>query len=171
MVMLRHNLPLTPAEVIGYNMGLVVPEDELDLFWNARTGPKPPAGYGTQAGKVQYGPNRVFKKLSIPLKMSWSLINKFENLDQFKKYLSKITSSDIDVLVCYDWGTLFHQDYHGGHVCVLDQVYLTKNKVRIIDPEYKSPKWREVTIDDLYEAMKYHGKDKSGGFWELKLNK
>lgn len=167
IIMLKHNIPLVPAEVIGYEMGLIIPKDELKLFWNARTGPKPPAGYGTQAGKPQYGPNRVFKKLKIPLKMKWSLINKFKNIDEFRDYLSSVERDDKDVLVCYDWGILFDDEYHGGHLCVLDRIYLTKGEVRIIDPEYKASKWRVVKIDKLYEAMKYHGEDKSGGFWEL----
>ncbi len=140
----------------------------MKYFWNARTGERPPAGYGTQAGKKEYAPNAVFKKLNIPLKMTWSLINKFKNIDDFKNYLSKVEANDDDVLVCYDWGKLFGKDdYQGGHVCVLDRVYLDKNEVRIIDPEYDVPKWRVVNIDKLYEAMKFHGKEKSGGFWEL----
>jgi hypothetical protein len=90
MVMLSHNIPLVPSELIGYHMGLVVPKDALKFFWNARTGPRPPAGYGTQAGKPEYGPNAVFKKLNIPLKMSWSLINKFKTLDALRHTLVKL---------------------------------------------------------------------------------
>ncbi len=80
MVMLRHNMPLVPAELIANMMGLIVPEEGLKYFWNTRTGQKPPAGWGTQAGKPQYGPNFVFKKLGISLKMNWNLINKFNNI-------------------------------------------------------------------------------------------
>lgn len=169
MVMLRHNIPLVSAELIGYQMGLVVPKDHLQYFWNMRTGPKPPAGYGTQASKKQYSPNVVFKKLNIPLKMTWSLINKFKNIDEFKKYLKDIPKKEQDVLVCYDWGKLFNQsDYQGGHVCVLDAVMLKENQVRIIDPSSDAPKWKIIDIDKLYEAMVYHGAEKSAGFWELK---
>ncbi len=168
MVMYRHRIPLMPAEVIGYHMGLVVPADHIKYFWNMRTGPRPPAGYGTQARKKQYSPNAVFRKLDIPLKMTWSLINKFKDIKSFKKYLSIRDSRDFDTFVCYDWGRLFDKlDFQGGHVCVLDKVYLDKNEVRMIDPEYDAPKWRIVDIDKLYEAMKFHGKDKSAGFWEL----
>ncbi len=167
MVMLRHNLPLISAELIGYHMGLLVPQEELQYFWNGRTGEKPPAGYGTQIGKKEYAPNTVFKKLHIPLKMTWSLIDKFPDIQSFNKYLAEVENNDKDVFVCYDWGTLFDKDYHGGHVCVLDKVYMDKGEVRIIDPEYTAPKWRMVGIDKLFEAMKYHGKGKSGGFWEL----
>lgn len=74
----------------------------------------------------------------------------------------------MDDLVCYDWGKLFNKsDNQGGHVCVFDRVSLDKNELRIIDPDYNAPKWRVIKIDMLFEAMKYHGQDKSAGFWEL----
>jgi hypothetical protein len=168
IVMLRHDIPLIPAELIGYYMGLIVPEDGLKYFWNARTGERPPAGFGTQAGNKEYAPNAMFKKLNIPLKITWSLINKFKDIDQFKNYLVEVEKNNNDVLVCYDWGKLFDKpEYQGGHVCVLDRVYVDKDEVRIIDPEYDAPKWRMVKIDKLFEAMKFHGQDKSAGFWEL----
>ncbi len=170
MVMLRHNIPLVPAEVIGNMMGLIVPEEGLKYFWNAKTGEKPRAGWGTQAGKSQYGPNAVFKKLGIPLKMSWSLENTFKNIEDLYKYLKKIKNKDIDILICFDWGKLLGKEKSGqGHLCVLDKIDLEKNEVRIIDPEYDAPKWRTVKINKLYDAIKVHGKERSGGFWELSL--
>lgn len=169
MVLYRHGIPLIPAEIIGYNMGLIVPEEEVQYFWNGRTGKRPPAGWGTQAGKPQYAPNAVFKKLNIPLKMSWSLISKFKSNADFRTYLGMVEEKDRDVLVCYDWPTLFDPENkdHWGHVCVLDKVDLKNDTVRIVDPEYRAPKWRVIKIEDLYEAMKVHGDKKSGGFWEL----
>jgi hypothetical protein len=170
MVMLRHQIPLMPAELMGYYMGLVVPPEELKFFWNGRTGEKPKSGYGTQK-KKEYDPNMVFKKFSIPLKMTWSLIDKFPDIKSLNTYLSKVESKNMDIFVCCDWGTLFDDNYHGGHVCVIDRVYLNKSEIRIIDPEYKAPKWRIIKIDKLFEAMKFHGKDNSAGFWELSVTK
>jgi hypothetical protein len=46
---------------------------------------------------------------------------------------------------------------------------MTKDKVRIIDPDWEAPKWREIKIVDLYRAMKTHGHKNGGGFWELSL--
>jgi hypothetical protein len=167
MIMLRHKIPLVPSELIGHHMGLIVPKGDTKLFWNVQTGDEPKAGYGTQGGKSQYGPNAFFKKMGIPLKMTWSLISKFKTIEQFKAYLSKIDGENRDVLVCFDHGILFGGKYHGGHICVLDQVFLEKGEARIIDPDYFAPKWRMVKIDILFDAMKFHGKEKSGGFWEL----
>ena len=173
IVMLRQSIPLVPSELIGHYMGLVVPDDARKYFWEARTGTKPPAGFGTQVSNPKYNPNAVFRNLKIPLKMNWSLINKFKNKNEFKEYLRDIYNSNKDVLVCFDWPSLFDPQSEGrwGHVCVLDKVDLIKDEVRIIDPEYDAPKWRVVDIKDLYHAMKFHGKDKSGGFWELTLTR
>lgn len=167
IVMYRHKIPLIPAELIGYHLGLIVPEEELQYFWNGRTGKMPVASWGTQISKPEFSPNVVFKKLKIPLKMELKLISGFKNLQTFKEYLREVESRDKDVLVCFDYGTLYNTDYHGGHVCVLDRVYLSKGEFRLIDTEYKSPKWRVVKVDKLYSAMKIHGDVKSGGFWEL----
>ncbi len=170
MVMLRHGIPLQPAELIGYHMGLVVPSEDQRFFYNARTGNRPPAGYGTQAGKASYGPNSVFKKLEIPLKMKWSLINKFKTIEDFRKYLSDFSKNEGDVLICFDWPTLFHHVKgveHGGHVCVLDKVYINEDLIRFIDPDPFVLKWITVTIPELYAAMQFHGKENSAGFWEI----
>ena len=169
MIMLRHNIPLISSEVIGYHMGLIVPKGASKLFWNARTGKRPPAGYGTQAGKPQFAPNTMFKKLGIPLKMSISLIDKFENIESFREFLAKEKNSEKDILVCFDWPSLFDpkSEDHWGHVCVLDRVYLDKDEIRIIDPEHIAPKWQMIPICKMYESMKLHGKENSAGFWEL----
>lgn len=171
MVMLRHNIPLISAELLGYQMGLVVPSEARKYFWNARTAKRPPAGYGTQVGKPHYGPNLVFRKLKIPLKMTWSLIDRFKTLESFKEYLGEVERRGQDVLLCYDWPSLFDpkNTERWGHVCVLDRVFIEKNELRMIDPSPDCPKWQTVEIDKMYDAMKFHGKEKSGGFWELEV--
>lgn len=172
MVMLRNNIPLIPAELLGYHVGLTIHPNRAELFYNTRVSEvRPPAGYGTQIYQPKYSPNRAFMKLGIPLNMSWSLIHKFETLDSFRDYLSRIESNKIDVLVCYDWPTLFDPQNtdHWGHVCVLDKVFLKNDELRMIDPSPDQPKWNMVKIEKMYEAMKFHGKEKSGGFWELTM--
>lgn len=103
--------------------------------------------------------------------MSWLLIDRFKNIEEFRAYLS--TVSEKDILVCYDWPTLYDpkNEKRWGHVCVLDKVYLDRNEARIIDPEYDFPKWRVIKINSLYRAMKVHGKKNNGGFWELSVRK
>ncbi len=166
MVMLRHNIPLMPAELIGYELGLVVPQMDAKLFWKPRTGARPAAGYGTQLSKKEYGPNLVFRKLGIPLAMNWSLVNSFRSLESFKEYLGKFENSQKDILLCFDWGDL-HGDrtYHNGHVCLLDKV--EGDQIRIVDPDPFSPKWQTWSQEEMLSAMRYHGVDKMAGCWEI----
>lgn len=167
IVMLKNKIPLIPAELIGYHMGLTVPKKDLKYFWNAITGPKPKAGYGTRAGEKKYNPNVMMKKLKIPFKFGGRFIDKFSGPEEFKKYLIKAEKKNKDILVCFDWGKLTGEKYTGGHVCVFDRYYPQKDEMRIIDPEYYSPKWRIIKVKRMYDAMKFHGASNSAGFWEL----
>ena len=166
MVMLRHGVPLVPAELLGYHLGLIVPKSEAKNFWNARTGPKPGGGYGTQYGKPAYRPNRVFEKLGIPLRVKETTIDTISSAEDLAGRLSDIVAEDCDALICFDWGTLMNRKYHGGHVCVLDRVLPDGKSVRIIDPE-RGSKWKIVKVSKLYRAMQYHGKAFKAGIWEV----
>ena len=167
MIMYRHKIQLISQELLGYHLGLIVPKEELKLFWNGRTGSKPSAGYGTRINEHRFHPNKIFPKLKIPLKMIFHPIDGFLNVQEFKKYLVSIERNDKDVAVCFNWSALYGQNYSGGHLSIIDKVNLRKGEVRLIDPEYKAPKWRIVKLEKLKKAMEVHGEDKSGGFWEF----
>ena len=110
----------------------------------------------------------AFQKLNIPLKLQMISISEFKEIEDIRKYLEKIDKNNIDVLVCFDWGEFYSKDFHSGHVCLLDRVFINEKKVRIIDPEYESAKWVTVAIGKLYQAMKFHYQQSgSGGFWEV----
>jgi hypothetical protein len=171
MIMYKNKIPVLPQELLGYHLGLMVDKEYKNLFWNARTGERPPAGFGTRIDLKQYHPNNVFPKLKIPLKMIYHPISHF-NKTSFEKFITDVVKKDRDVLVCFNYGVLKNEDGYGGHVCVLDRIYPAKGIVRLIDPSVNQPKWRMVKIDKLKKAMEVHGDDKSGGFWEfVKLRK
>src|SRR5688572_25988968 len=69
MVMYRLGIPLLPAEEIGFHIGLTVPSDQAELFYDVRTSEEPPTdvGYGTQIATPGFGLNDAFNKLGIPL--------------------------------------------------------------------------------------------------------
>lgn len=162
MIMLRHKIPLVPAEVIADNLGLIVPPEDIQYFMKPRTGKRPKAGWGTQIGKKKFNCNRALKKLGIPLRMSFVSVNEFKNPSELYKYLLKAQKSDKDILFCFDWGTLHGKGITGGHDCVFDVLERGK-KVRIIDPEYLAKKWQVVSIQRLFRAMKLHCGGKEGG--------
>ena len=173
MVMYRHGIPLIPAEELGYYLGLTVPKEASKFFWHVRTGKRlkssfrPIAGYGTQIYERGYEPNKVFKKLGIPLTMELKPIEYFKKFSEFLEYLSILSHHDFDVLMCFHHGTLVNdKTKDNGHVVVLDKIYLKDNTIRFVDPT-RGPKWKIVTMKKMYNAMKAHANGKIAGFWEL----
>jgi len=167
MIMYRHKIPLVYQEELGYHLGLIMPKDELKNYWNARTGLRPPAGYGTQIFKKEYYPDVAFKKLKIPLKMIFHPVDGYKSAEEFKKYLESVEKEDKDVAVCFDYGKMYNHIYVGGHVSLIDRVDFEKDEVRLIDPLYEVPKWRIVKISKLIKAMQFHTSANMGGFWEF----
>ena len=167
IVMYKRGIPLVPQELLGYHMGLTVAPEFRNLFWQPRTGKRPPAGYGTKIYDKRYEPNAIFKKLEIPLRLVLHLIEDFKNEKEIIEFMVNSVKKDKDVLVCFNHGILKGGKSGGGHVCVLDRAYPRKKEVRLIDPSVNQPKWRVVAISKLIKAMKAHT-GKSGGFWELR---
>lgn len=171
IIMYRHNIPLIPAEELGFYLGLIVHPDRANLFYNVRTSITPsPSGYGTQIYKPEFEPNHVFQKLHIPLSLSIVPITAFQTEENIKTYLRDAEKKDKDVLLCFHQGTLMDnpsQDW--GHVCVFDRVI--DEQIRMIDPNPDQPKWHSVAANKLFEAMQKHGVKKSAGFWEIKVTR
>jgi len=171
MVMLRHDISLMPAEELGYYLGLIVHPDKADLFYNVRTSKKkPPAGYGTRIYDPRFRPNKVFKKLHLPMSLTIKPISKFNSPREVQEYLKTAESNDKDILLCFNHGALINDPSKDrGHVCVFDR--LIRNNIRIIDPSPDQPKWRSVSVNKMFRAMRKHGEKRSGGFWELSIIK
>lgn len=165
--MYKNALPLIDQELIGNALGLTVPEEDAYLFVHPRIGEMPRAGWGTQIYKEEYSPNTAFKNLGIPLTMEMHLIDNFDSIDGVKQYLIDNEMNNSDILVCYDYGVLFNTDSHNGHVNVFDSYDKETHLVLLVDPEQRVSKYRKVPIETLYQAMVTHGKEKSGGFWQL----
>ncbi len=170
MVMYKNNIPLISQELIGNALGLTVPDEDAYLFDDARTGDMPRAGWGTQIYREEFSPNAAFANLKIPLTMQLNLINSFKDVESMSRYLISHEEMNSDILVCYDYGALFDTDSHSGHVNVFDSYDRESGIVQLVDPEQKVPKYRQVKIDKLFDALIAHGNEKSGGFWELTKN-
>ena len=167
MVMLRHNIPLVPTELMAHHLDIIVSPEKKKLFWNLRSVKKrPKAGWGTRIAEDRTA-NRMFHKLRIPLRIKFHLIDSFETAEDLGTYLYKRMKSDSDVLVCYDVQPLFNTENSSGHVCVFDRIDKKKGEVRFIDPERNVPKWRTVKLKKLYKAMQVHGSEHMAGCWEV----
>jgi len=162
MVMYRHGIPLIPQEVLGWHLGLTTKKQFKNLFWKVRLSK---THCGTQISKKKFEPNKVFKKLKIPLKFRHHKTKQM-NLAEFTAFMVKAVKQGRDILLCFDHPTLNGEKKPGwGHVCVLDRVYPNKGSVRMMDPQPGQPKWRAVKIKDLKKAIDVH--TDVAGFWEL----
>lgn len=167
MIMYRHGIALVSQEELGWYLGLTVPEEDRDLFYNPRTGERPASGFGTQISKDEYHPNNVFIKLGIPLAMIFYPIDKFKNKKEFMNFISDKIDDDADLVASFSNAEFSNRHIHGGHVCVVDRIFLDDETIRLIDPERSEPKWRTVKISKLFEAMRKHGSKNMGGIWEF----
>lgn len=165
MVMYRLHIPLIPQDMLAYEMGLTVPEEDVHLFAKAHIGSKPSAGWGTQIQKKHFHPNTIFPKLGIPLHVEQSFIKDFKDEDGLRDLLLAIQKDNGDALLCFDYGKLWDLPRKGGHVCVFD--YIEGDDVYIIDPEKSVPKYRNTSVKKLFAAMNFHGDDNSTGVWRV----
>lgn len=169
MVMYRLGIPLIPAEEIGFHIGLTVPPDQKDLFYNVRISDEPPtaAGCGTQISTPGFELNDAFKKLDIPLSLTMRPIHTIANAAELVDVLRDVEVADSDALLCFNHGYMKGKyEPFSGHVTVFDRVI--DGKVRIVDASWKQPKWRFVESERLFEALRLHGEDtESAGIWHL----
>src|SRR3990167_5885866 len=167
MVMYKNDIPLIPAEEIGYHLGLIVHPDKTGLYYKVRTAEvPPPAGYGTQVYLPEYEPNIALRKLGIPLKFSKKLLLGIKTSEDLLNNLKAIEDKNGDALLCFNHGELIdNKSKNWGHVVVFDRVI--DEQIRIIDPSPDKPKWRSVTAEKMFSAMRKHGEQKSAGIWLL----
>lgn len=169
MIMYKNGIPLVPAELIGYHLGLVVPPSEANLFYNVETSEvKPPAGYGTRIYMEEFSPDKAFRKLKIPLSFNIIPIANLKSVEDMLKFLTEAKEKDKDILFCFNHAALIdNPSKDWGHLVLFDR--LIDGQIRIIDPSPTHPKWRNVTPEKMFYAMKIHGeKPTAAGLWEFK---
>lgn len=148
-------------------MGLIVPKEDVHLFYNPRTGERPASGYGTQIQKDEYHPDKAFATLNIPLKMIFHPIDDFKDETELADFISNKIVDDTDLVVSFSNAEFSDGQIQGGHVCIVDRIFTDKGTIRLIDPERCEPKWQTHQISKIFKAMQKHGTDKMGGVWEF----
>jgi len=168
MIMYRNNIPLISAEELGYYLGLTVPPTEKQLFYNTRVADNPPSesGYGTQIANIDYDPNKAMQELGISLSFSITLADDIRDTDDLLAKLETIEQDDGDALLCFNHGMVMGEYVpFNGHVTVFDRII--DRQIRLIDPSPNQPKWRMIDANVMFEAIKKHGNDNSGGIWHF----
>ncbi len=162
MILYKNRLPLVPQEEIGAELGLVVPLDFKNLFYNvdAREEPVVSSGFGTRIQDPSYSLEKLIKKLAWPFDLEIKLASRFTTQDELINEMRELVSVDADVLVC------FQNENGTGHICVLDVIDI--DSVRVMDPSSNYPKWRVISHTDIFDLVKAHGDDNYAGLWILK---
>jgi hypothetical protein len=168
MVMYRNDIPLRPAEEIGYHLGLVVRPEQGNLFANVRTAIEPPpAGYGIQIHIPEYEPDTAFTRMGIPLSFSVEPIKSFSSAKELLERLREHEREDHDALVAFNLGALIDDPSlnQAHHACVFDRII--DGRIRLVDPSFYAPKWRIFDAEQLFIAMQKHVSSDWGGVWLL----
>jgi len=161
MILLKRGIPLKSQEEIGFDLGLTIPKKDKKLFQKVKTGKKPIAGWGTQVGKENYSINNFFKKNKINLKEEYVFLTKSKEI---KKFLDNSLKSK-DVIVCFNYKRLYGKGGNSGHVSIVENI--KGNYITLIDPAYKVPKYRTVSLEKLSKAIESHKRTRRGGFWVI----
>lgn len=168
MIMYKNDVPLMPAEELGYHLGLTVHPSRKHLFYNVRTAETPPpAGYGTQIYNPDYEPNKVFREIGVPLSLTILPSDELGGPDGLLEKLRSVEVENADAMLCFNHGALVdNPDMDWGHLCVFDRII--DGQIRIVDPSPEQPKWRLVTAEKLFAAMEKHGVKNSASVWLIK---
>lgn len=145
----RHNIENTGQEDIAYQLGLIVPEEDKNLFKRVRIGEKPNAGYGTQIQKEEYSINNYFVQNNIPLEEEYYFITDLEEANTFL-----FLNNDNDILICMHCGTLYDKPYADwGHMVLFENI--KSNEVTILEVSPKRD-YESFPLDKLLESISIH---------------
>lgn len=159
MILDRRGIAHEDQESIGFDLGLIVPEDKANLFAKVRTGDRLASGWGTQVQEERYSLNSYFRKRSILLKESYFFADDISNVSEF---IFDNLRKDNGIIVCFNNKSLYGSG-DWGHVSLVQE--LDSGVVTLVDPEDIPNKIRTVLLDDLVRAMRLHGRQNRGGFW------
>lgn len=170
MIMRRHGLDVPSQDLLGFNLGVVIPHEEVSDFNPVRIGAKsdPNVGVGTQLAKPEYDFNTVAKRLGLGLAMTVTPPTDFASPEELTEYLRGAEQHDKDVVVCYDFPTMY-QNGRNGHANLFDKV-LSDEEIRLIEPivvpEHETSLWRKTDAGLLLRSMTAHA-EWMGGVWEF----
>ncbi len=143
MVFERRQMPVPEQELIGNELGLIVPEDATCHFSWVRTGTKPQSGWGTQTRSEEFSIQRYFNRHNIPLHLFRYRAASIATLDGF---LIDHLNYDDDVVVCINQRKLTGGDDE-EHVALVQD--LDGDSVQLVDPSANSPDMHIVSLSQL----------------------
>ena len=148
-------------EEIGWELGLIVPPEIKSAFTRVRTGPQPPAGYGTQTSKPEFLFENFFSRNRLPLRIARVSPSSSEELTAT---LQHALDRNNDVVLCFNSQRLFG-DGDREHVALIEAFNSAAGRMTLVDPAIGAPKHRTASIDKILEAIQTHDAGTMGGLW------
>jgi hypothetical protein len=161
MILARRGLACRSQEEIGWELGLLVPPEIKSAFTRVRTGPKPPAGYGTQTSKPEFSIENYFLRNLFPLSITRVSPS---SLNELTATLEAELDRDNDVVLCFNSRRLFGD---GGleHAALIEAFDKARGRATVVDPAIGAPKRRFAAADSIFETIRAHAVSAIGGLW------
>ena len=164
MILLRHKLRQLTQEKIGYELGLQVLPRQEDIFNKVRVIKSPDDLIGTQLHKDENLLNQFFKKYNYPFIHEYHYL---EDVNLIRYFLQK--NKKHDIMVCFEMAGIYKPFYssdivEGGHVVLVEN--FEDDELILIDGWFDPCK--KISLEDISEAIKKHGKRNAAGFWLIK---
>ncbi len=161
MIMIRRGLRSMSQDEIGWELGLIVPPEIKSQFTKVRTGPMPPAGYGTQTSKPEFSIENYFNRHRLPLSITRVSPS---SLKELISTLKAALDRDNDVVLCFNSQRLFGEG-DIEHAALIEAFHYTTGQVTVVDPAIGAPKHRIAAIDRIFETIQAHDVSALGGLW------
>jgi hypothetical protein len=161
MILTRRGLPCMSQGEIGWELGLLVPPEIKSAFTRVRTGPQPPAGYGTRISNPEFSIGNFFNRNRLPLCIKRVSPSSFEELTAT---LQDALDREYDVVLCFNSRRLFG-DGDREHVALIQSFNGAAGRVTMVDPAIGAPKHRTASIDKIFETIQAHDASTLGGLW------
>jgi hypothetical protein len=152
MVFERRGMTTPEQEKIGYELGLIVPEEMAHRFHRVRTDSKPPSGgWGTQTGLEEFSIGQYFERHHLPLRIVEYPASEIPDLETFLAFLAHHLKQGDDVVACFDQQHLLGTG-DTEHVSLVQAV--GRGFVALVDPAEDSPGLYHVQATQLLEALR-----------------
>lgn len=159
MILRRKQLDVPSQEEIGYQLGLIVPQELVSHFDRVRTGPEPVSGYGTQTSRPEFSVPRFLSRSGNRLDFS---IVRVRTRAGLASELSEHLERGHDVAICYSSRTLFG-DGDREHVSLIQEFDSESGEVVVVDPAIGGS--RNTTLSTLFDALQSPDVGELGGLW------
>ena len=160
MIFRRRGLEPIPQKLIAVELGLVVPLRLQNSFPLACIS-EDSRDWGVHPQDERTSLKGFFDRQRIPLEEKFYLSSQIPTSFGYAEFLSLALESGNDVIVGYDYATVFRSGGNVGHVSLICDVDSAKDVAWILDPESADEGPMHVLLRDLVAGVR----TQRDGFW------